>query len=68
LAVDVIQLGDADLTLARDEGEGFESVAEWRRAHERFWGDAVIPTLPKGFVLTDDTQIVVQRFRLVERT
>jgi uncharacterized protein YhfF len=65
LAVDVVRLGDADLNLARDEGEGFRSVAEWRSAHERFWGDQVVPDLPDGFVLTDDTPIVVERFRLV---
>ncbi len=65
LAVQVIRLADADLTLARDEGEGFAGVAEWRRAHERFWEDNVVPALPAGFVLTDDTEIVVERFRLV---
>jgi uncharacterized protein YhfF len=65
LAVDVIRLGDADLSLARDEGEGFESVAEWREAHERFWSDEVIPELPDGLTLSDDTEVVVERFRLV---
>src|SRR6266496_2855289 len=38
-AVDVIRLGDVDLALAHEEGEGFESVAEWRQAHEHFWTD-----------------------------
>jgi uncharacterized protein YhfF len=66
-AVDVIRLGDADLDLVLEEGEGFESVAEWRQAHERFWRDEVIPKLPRGLAdpLTDDTQIIVERFRLV---
>lgn len=45
VAVDVIRLGDADLELALDEGEGFESVAHWRAAHERFWADEVRPGL-----------------------
>jgi uncharacterized protein YhfF len=45
-----------DLQFARDEGEGFESVDEWRRAHERFFGGAI----------DDDTMIVAQRFRVVE--
>jgi len=67
LAVKVIRLADADLTLARDEGEGFASVAEWRRDHERFWKDNVIPALPAGFTLTDDTGILAERFRLVSR-
>jgi uncharacterized protein YhfF len=57
VAVDVIRLADADMRLALDEGEGFRSVAEWREAHEEFWSRAV----------DDDTQVVVERFRLVER-
>jgi uncharacterized protein YhfF len=59
-AVDVIRLGDADLSLTEDEGEGYNSVNEWRREHERFWREG-------GFAdpLTDDTRIVVERFRLV---
>jgi uncharacterized protein YhfF len=36
LGVDVIRLGDADLQLALDEGEGFRSITDWRQAHERF--------------------------------
>jgi uncharacterized protein YhfF len=66
VAVDIVRLGDADLRLARDEGEGFESVAEWRQAHEQFSAE-VIPRLPAGFAdpVTDDTEVVVERFRLV---
>jgi uncharacterized protein YhfF len=65
-AVDVIRLGDADLALAREEGEGFESVAEWRQAHERFWNEDVIPRLPTSMAgpLSDDAKVVVVRFRL----
>jgi uncharacterized protein YhfF len=68
-AVDVIRLEEVDLTLAHEEGEGFESVAEWRRAHERFWADEVIPRLPAGMAapLTGRAKIVVVRFRLVSR-
>ena len=50
--------GEVDLQFARDEGEGFESVAEWRAAHERFWSDQQI---------TDKTLIVCERFEVVER-
>jgi len=57
VAVDVIRLGDADMRLALGEGEGFRSVAEWREAHEEFWSRAV----------DDDTQVVVEWFRLIER-
>lgn len=53
----VVPLGEVDLAFARDEGEGFASVAEWRAAHERFWSDAQRP-------LTDATLVVCTRFRL----
>jgi uncharacterized protein YhfF len=67
LVVEVVRLRDVELSLALEEGEGFESVAEWRRAHEQFWTAEVIPRLPAGFAdsVTDDTEIVVARFRLV---
>ena len=64
-----MRLGDVDIALAHDEGEGFESVAAWREAHERFWAADVIPRLPTSMAgpLTDRAQIVVVRFRLVPR-
>ena len=54
----VVRAADVDLQFARDEGEGFETVEQWRSAHERFWSDHEI---------TDDTLIVCERFTLVER-
>lgn len=54
----VLRAGDVDLEFARDEGEGFETVGQWRSAHERFWADRQI---------TDDTLVVCERFILVER-
>lgn len=67
--VTVIRLGDADLQLAIDEGEGFQSVAEWRTAHEGFWNEHVIPHLPDPAAnqLTDDTLIVIERFSVSAR-
>ena len=56
--VRVVAARDVDLEFAHDEGEGFESVEDWRRAHERFWA---------GHDIDDDTLIVAERFRLVER-
>lgn len=53
----VVPAGDIDEQFARDEGEGFESVEEWRIAHEEFFGRPLEP----------ETQIVAVRFRLVER-
>jgi uncharacterized protein YhfF len=60
-AVEVIRLGDADLRLAIDEGEGFESVAQWREAHEAFWRTEGVTDFD------DDLEVLVERFRLVER-
>lgn len=57
-AIQVVPAGQVDLKFAHDEGEGFESVADWRAAHERFWSEHQI---------TDDTLIVCEYFRLVER-
>ena len=58
----VLAAGDVDLQFARDEGEGFESVGEWRAPHARFWSK-------RGLVatLTDDTLVVCERFRLVKK-
>jgi dGTPase len=56
--VRLVPAGEIDLRFAREEGEGFESVADWRAAHERFWSEHRI---------TDDTLIVAERFRLLER-
>jgi uncharacterized protein YhfF len=55
--VRVVPAGEIDLQFARDEGEGFRSLDEWREAHERFFERP----------LPDDTPIVAIRFRLVER-
>ncbi|HEV2035958.1 MAG TPA: ASCH domain-containing protein [Candidatus Dormibacteraeota bacterium] len=56
--VRVVRAADVDLQFARDEGEGFETVAPWRAAHESFWVDGKI---------TDDTFVVCERFGVVER-
>jgi len=56
-AIEVVPAGEVALQFCRDEGEGFESVADWRAAHERFWSEHAI---------TDETLIVCEYFRLVE--
>ncbi len=53
----LLRAGELDLAFARDEGEGFESVGDWRVAHEDFFQQPIEP----------DTEIVAVRFRLVER-
>ena len=66
--VRVVRAGDIDDAFARDEGEGFESVAEWREAHRRFWeSEAFRAAVGRpDFVLTDDTEVVQEWFRVVE--
>jgi uncharacterized protein YhfF len=53
----IIPAGEIDLQFARDEGEGFETVEDWREAHERFFERP----------LPDDALIDAIRFRVVER-
>ncbi|MER7459000.1 ASCH domain-containing protein [Micromonospora sp. NPDC126480] len=67
--VRVVRLGDIDLAHARDEGEGFETVADWRAGHERFWHGAEFRDHlgDPGFTVDDDTLAVTERFRVVER-
>lgn len=65
--VRVVRLDEVDLDHALDEGEGFRDVAEWRKAHERFWtSDEVRAELDDpDFVLDDATPVVLQRFAVV---
>jgi uncharacterized protein YhfF len=52
----VIPAAEIDERFARDEGEGYESVEDWRVAHERFFEQPIEP----------DTPIEAVRFRLVK--
>jgi uncharacterized protein YhfF len=63
----VVRAGDVDERFAIDEGEGFRSVAEWRSAHERFWGSDAYRGEVGVVEIEDDTLVVCERFRLVER-
>ncbi len=64
--VRVLRLADVDLRHAVDEGEGDESVAQWRAGHEAFWhGPDVRAELGPGFTVNDDTLVIAQRFKLV---
>ena len=65
--VRVVRLADVDLQHALDEGEGDESVAQWRAGHEEFWHSAeVLAELgDPDFTANDDTLVLTQRFRLV---
>jgi uncharacterized protein YhfF len=65
--VRVVRLADVDLRHVLDEGEGDESVAQWRAGHEEFWHspEARAEMGDPGFTVTDDTLVVAQRFRVV---
>ncbi|HEY7015915.1 MAG TPA: ASCH domain-containing protein [Streptosporangiaceae bacterium] len=68
-AVRVLRLADVDLAHAVGEGEGYATVAEWRAGHERFWHSADVRESlgDPDFTVNDDTRIVAESFRLVER-
>jgi uncharacterized protein YhfF len=51
-----IPASEIDVDFARDEGEGFETVEDWRLAHESFFQQPIVP----------ETEIVAVRFRVVE--
>jgi uncharacterized protein YhfF len=68
--VRVLPVGETDVQFARDEGEGFESVADWREAHDRFWraeADEIREHLGDPYWdVTDETLYVAERFRLID--
>ncbi len=67
--VRVIRVDEVDLAFAIDEGEGFETVDDWRAAHERFWHSYADETRAylgdPDWQVTDETMIVAERFRLI---
>jgi uncharacterized protein YhfF len=65
--VQVLPLAGVDLRHALDEGEGYESVAQWRTAHEEFWKSEKLREFLKDpeFVVDDDTLVVAERFRVL---
>ncbi|MEV1144336.1 ASCH domain-containing protein [Micromonospora sp. NPDC049799] len=56
--VEVVRFADVSWDFARSEGEGDRSIEEWREGHARFWARMGTP-------VTDDTDVVCVRFRLV---
>lgn len=67
----IVRLADVDDRHAIDEGEGYADAAEFRVAHERYWNGFIdrirLGLGDPGFELTDDTLIVLERLRIVER-
>jgi uncharacterized protein YhfF len=71
LDVRVVRLADVDDRHAIDEGEGYASAAEFRTSHELYWNTYIeklrVQLGDPDFVLNDDTLVVLERFRIVER-
>ena len=71
LSVRVCRLADVDDLHAIDEGEGYANASEFRVAHESYWNGYLAAVREHlgdpDFVLTDDTMVVLERFRIVER-
>jgi uncharacterized protein YhfF len=65
--VRVVPLREVDLAHAVDEGEGYDSVAAWRRGHEEFWHSPEMRAAMEDpeFTVDDDTPLVLQRFRMI---
>ena len=68
IEVIVKRMGDVDLAFAIEEGEGFETVAQWREAHVRFFESADLAAIlgDPPVVVDDETLVVCERFRLIE--
>lgn len=66
-----VRLADVDNRHAVDEGEGYATAAEFRAAHEDYWNEYIDKLRTDlgdpAFALTDDTMVVLERFRIVER-
>lgn len=67
-AVAIARVADVDVQHAIDEGEGYVTVAGWREAHVDFWESPEMDAYlgDKNPAVTDDTELVLERFRLVK--
>lgn len=67
VSVEVLPLSEINLQHALDEGEGYESVADWREGHLKFWtSDYYKESLGEFYQEpTDETLVVYSRFRVI---
>lgn len=56
--VDLVPFSEVTWPFAQAEGEGFESMNDWREAHRRYWS-------AQGHEVNDTTTIVCLQFRLL---
>ncbi|WP_262851265.1 putative protein N(5)-glutamine methyltransferase [Mumia quercus] len=63
----IAPLSEVDLRHALDEGEGDETLAQWRASHEGFWNSADMRAYlgDDGFRVDDDTLVVMERLRVL---
>jgi uncharacterized protein YhfF len=59
--IDTVPFGEVSWKFAQAEGEGDESLEEWREGHLRFWNSF-------GEVVDDQTPVVLVWFELVARS
>ncbi|MEU8517772.1 ASCH domain-containing protein [Kitasatospora sp. NPDC048722] len=67
--VRVVPLGEVGISHARDEGEGHDTVEEWRADHEEFWHSTDMRDAlgDPGFTVHDTTPVVLERFHVATR-
>ncbi len=65
----VVPLAEVDLAHARDEGEGHQTIAQWRQGHEDFWHSSQMRAAlgDPDFTVGEATTVVLERFRVVTR-
>ena len=64
--VRVMPLGAVDAAHVVDEGEGYQTVSDWRAGHEEFWHspDFRAAMRDPAFTISDSTEAVLVRFYL----
>lgn len=65
--VSITPLSEVDEQHARDEGEDFEDVAAWQRAHTEFWRSPEFVSAVGQVDLTEETFVVCVRFEVDRR-
>jgi uncharacterized protein YhfF len=65
----IVPLGEVGYDHVVDEGEGHETVSEWRAGHKNFWRSKEMTDSlgDSTFILDDATLVVLERFRVIER-
>ena len=64
-AVRIVPLREVPMEHALAEGEGYESIADWRAGHTRFWkSEAMRAELGEDFELSDSSLVVLEQFAL----